>query len=275
MAVRSGSPTTTSVPTVVFIHGAFMSAESWDPWKQRFEARGYKTVAPAWPFLDHTVDELQHAPDPRFGRLGIGEIVDNYAAIIRELGQPPILVGHSFGGLFVQLLLDRGVGAAGVAIDPAPPKGVLPGVNAVRASLPVILGWGSWEKVRWMPYKNFQWGWVHTLSEPEQRAAYDQHVIPTSGRLFFQALLAQLTDVTKVNYRNHLRAPLLMIAGELDRTVETRMVLANFRKYARSTAVTDYREFPGRTHWICRQPGWEEVADHALDWLAKQLGAAT
>jgi len=261
------------VRPVVFIHGAFMSAESWDPWRQRFEARGYKCIAPAWPFLDHGVDELQHAADPRFGKLGIGEIVDNYAAVIRDLGQPPILVGHSFGGLFVQLLLDRGIGAAGVAIDPAPPKGVLPGANAVRASLPVILGWGSWEKVRRMPFRNFQWGWVHTLSEPEQRAAYDQHVIPTSGRLFFQALLAQLTDVTKVNYRNHLRAPLLIIAGELDRTVEAKMNLANFRKYARSTAVTDYREFPGRTHWICRQPGWEEVADHALDWLAKQAPA--
>jgi pimeloyl-ACP methyl ester carboxylesterase len=258
---------------VVFIHGAFMSAESWAPWIQRFEARGYKCVAPAWPFLDHSVDELQHAPDPRFGKLGIGEIVDNYASIIRELAQPPILVGHSFGGLFVQLLLDRGIGAAGVAIDPAPPKGVLPGANAVRASLPVIRGWAFWEKVRRMPFKSFQWGWVHTLSESEQRVAYDAHVIPTSGRLFCPALLAQLTDVTKVNYRNHLRAPLLIIAGELDRTVEAKMNLANFKKYIRSTAVTDYREFPGRTHWICRQPGWEEVADHALDWLAKQAPA--
>ena len=261
--------------TVVFIHGAFMSAESWEPWRQRFEARGYTCVAPAWPFLDHSVDDLQRAPDPRFGRLGIGEIVDNYAAIIRELDQPPILVGHSFGGLFVQLLLDRGIGAAGVAIDPAPPKGVLPSANAVRASLPVILGWSFWEKVRRMPFKNFQWGWVHTLSEPDQRAAYDQHVIPTSGRLFFQALLAPLTDVTKVNYRNSLRAPLLILAGELDRTVEAKMNLANFRKYARSTAVTDYHEFPGRTHWTCRQPGWEQVADYAIDWLAKQLGPAT
>jgi pimeloyl-ACP methyl ester carboxylesterase len=257
------------VRPVVFIHGAFMSAESWDLWMQRFEARGYKCVAPAWPFLDHGVDELQHAPDRRFGKLGIPEIVDNYASIIRDLAQPPILVGHSFGGLFVQLLLDRGIGAAGVAIDPAPPKGVLPGANAVRASLPVISGWGFWDKVRRMPLRNFRWGWVHTLSEPEQRAAYDQHVIPTSGRLFLQALLAPLTDVTKVNYRNHLRGPLLIIAGELDRTVEAKMNLANFRKYARSTAVTDYREFPGRTHWICRQPGWEEVADYTLDWLAK------
>ena len=261
--------------TVVFIHGAFMSAESWGPWMQRFGARGYKTLAPAWPFLDHSVDDLQNAPDRRFGKLGIGEIVDNYASIIRDLTEPPILVGHSFGGLFVQMLLDRGIGAAGVAIDPAPPKGVLPGKDAVRASLPVLLGWESWQRVRRMSFKNFQWGWVHTLSEAEQRAAYEQHVIPTSGRLFLQALLAPLTDDTKVNYRNSLRAPLLIIAGELDRTVEASMNLANFRKYARSTAVTDYRAFPGRTHWIVGQPGWEEVADYVMDWLAKQVRPAT
>lgn len=261
--------------TVVFIHGAFMSAESWGPWMQRFEARGFKTLAPAWPFLDHSVDDLQHAPDRRFGKLGIGEIVDNYAAIIRELEEPPILVGHSFGGLFVQMLLDRGIGAAGVAIDPVPPKGVLPGTNAVRASLPVLLGWESWQRVRRMSFKNFQWGWVHTLSDAEQRAAFERHVIPTSGRLFLQALLAPLTDDTKVNYRNSLRAPLLIIAGELDRTVEASMNLANFRKYARSTAVTDYRAFPGRTHWIVGQPGWEEVADYVMDWLARQVRPAT
>jgi len=263
------------VKTVVFIHGAFMSAESWGPWMQRFEARGYKAVAPAWPFLDHSVDELQRAPDRRFGKLGIREIVDNYAAIIRELGAPPVLVGHSFGGLFVQMLLDRGFGAAGVAIDPAPPKGVLPGKNAVRASLPVLLAWESWQRVRRMSFEQFQWGWVHTLSEPEQREAYQSQVIPTSGRLFLQALLAPLTNDTRVNYRNHLRGPLLIIAGELDRTVEASMNQANFRKYSRSTAVTDYREFPGRTHWIVGQPGWEEVADHAMDWLAKQVGPAT
>jgi pimeloyl-ACP methyl ester carboxylesterase len=263
------------VTPVVFIHGAFMSPESWDPWRQRFEARGHKSVAPAWPFLDHGVEDLQRKVDPRFGRLGIGEIVDNYASIIRDLEKPPILVGHSFGGLFVQMLLDRGFGVAGVAIDPAPPKGVLPRMNSVRAGLPVLLGWNSWQSVRRMSYQHFRWAWVHTLSEPEQRAAYDEHVIPTSGRIFLQALLAPFTDDTKVNYRNGLRAPLLIISGQLDRTVEAQMNLANFRKYARSSAVTAYHEFPGRTHWTLRQPGWEEVADYTLDWLGKQLGPAT
>lgn len=260
---------------VVFIHGAFMSADSWALWMRRFEARGYKTVAPAWPFLDHSVEDLQRRPDRRLGKLGIGEIVHNYASIIRDFEEPPILVGHSFGGLFVQMLLDRGIGAAGVAIDPAPPKGVLPGRNAVRASLPVLLGWESWQRVRRLSFEQFQWGWVHTLSESEQRAAYESQVIPTSGRLFLQALLAPLTSDTRVNFRNNLRGPLLIISGELDRTAEASMNLANFRKYSRSTAVTDYREFPGRTHWIVGQPGWEEVADHAMDWLAKHVGPAT
>lgn len=251
-----------------------MSAESWEPWLRRFEARGHRSAAPAWPFLDHDLEDLQRAPDRRFGRLGITEIVDNYASIIRDYPTEPILVGHSFGGLFVQLLLDRGLGAAGIAIDPAPPKGVLPGMNSIRAGLPVLLGLNSWRSVRRMSFEHFQWAWVHTLSEPEQRAAYE-HVVPTSGRLFLQALTAPVTDVTKVNFRNGERAPLLIIAGELDRTVEAKMNLANFHKYARSNAVTDYREFPGRTHWIIRQPGWEEVADHALDWLAMQPGAST
>ena len=253
----------------MFVHGAFMSAESWDPWRERFAARGYECVAPPWPFLDGDVSDLQRGPDPRFGKLGIGEIVDNYAAVIRDLGTPPVLVGHSFGGLFVQMLLDRGLGVAGVAIDPAPPKGVLPGLNAIRASLPVLLGWNSWQRVRWMSLSTFQWGWVHTLSEPEQRAAFEQHVIPTSGRLFMQALLAAFTDVTKVNYANDERAPLLIVAGELDRTVEAAMNRANVARYQASRAVTEFREFPGRTHWICRQPGWEEVADFALDWLER------
>jgi pimeloyl-ACP methyl ester carboxylesterase len=255
--------------SVVFIHGAFMSCSSWDDWKERFASRGYECVAAPWPFLDRPVKELQRTPDPRFGKLGIREIVDNYVAIIREFAEPPILVGHSFGGLFVQMLLDRGFGACGVAIDPAPPKGVLPGISAVRASLPVLLGWDSWMRVRRMSFGGFRWGWVHTMSVREQRAAYEEQVIPTSGRIFLQALLAPFTDVTKVNYRNAKRAPLLIIAGELDRTVEAAMNRANFRRYERSGAVTELREFAGRTHYICGQPGWEEVADFALEWIAK------
>jgi len=258
--------------TIVFVHGAFMSARSWDLFAARYAARGYRCVAPPWPYLDGAPADLRRSVDPRFGRLGVGDIVDHYERVVREQDEPPILIGHSFGGLFVQMLLDRGLGAAGVAIDPAPPKGVLPGPNAVRASLPVLLGWNSWRTVRKMSFESFQWSWVHTLDEPAQRAAYDDHVVPTSGRLFMQALLAPLTNDTRVRYDNASRAPLLIIAGSLDRTVEARMNRDNHRRYARSGAVTEFREFAGRTHWTCRQPGWEEVADFAVEWAEAKTG---
>lgn len=255
--------------TAVFVHGAWVTSPSWADWQRRFETRGYRTIAPAWPHDDRPAEALRGSPDPRLADVGIGEIVEHYAAIIRGLDEPPILIGHSFGGLFVQVLLDGGLGAAGVAIDSAPPKGVLPGLNAVRASLPALMGWNSWREVRRMSFENFRWGWVHTLSPAEQRAAYDEFVIPTPGRIFLQALLAPITDVTKVNFRNSARAPLLIIAGELDRTVAARMNRANFERQRRSGAVTEFREFPGRTHWICTQPGWEEVADFTLAWVEK------
>jgi alpha-beta hydrolase superfamily lysophospholipase len=120
-----------------------------------------------------------------------------------------------------------------------------------------------------MSFESFRWGWVHTLDESAQRAAFHDHVVPTWGRIFLQALLAPLTNVTKVNYRNAARVPLLIIAGELDRTVEARMNRDNFARFAQSRAKTDFREFPGRTHFICGQPGWEEVADFALDWAER------
>ena len=253
--------------TIVFIHGAWVTPSCWDGFKTRYEKRGYNCLAPAWPFDDRPVPELRRNPASELGKIGITEIVDHYAEIIKKLPERPILVGHSFGGLFVQLLLDRGLGAAGIAIDSAPPKGVLPGINATRAGLPVLLNWGGWRKVANMSFKNFQWGFVHTLSEPEQRTAYDKHVVPTPGRIYFQATLG---IGAAVNFRNHDRSPLLLIAGELDRTVEARMNRSNFKKYRNSKAVTAFKEFPGRTHWLIGAPGWEEIADYAIDWAEKR-----
>src|SRR6266542_5733612 len=137
-------------------------------WSSDVCSSDLRCIAPAWPYDDRPVGELRATPDPRLAAIGIGEIVDHYDRIVRGLDRP-ILIGHSFGGLFVQMLLDRGLGAAGVSIDPAPPKGILPGPNAVRASLPVLMGWQSWSRIRTTPFESFQWGWVHTLDRAAQR----------------------------------------------------------------------------------------------------------
>lgn len=255
------------MPTIVLIHGAWMNPESWQHVKERYERRGYTVHAPAWPHDDRPVAALRQSPDPGLVGIGVQEIVAHYEQFIRGLSEVPILIGHSFGGLFVQMLLDRGLGKAGVAIDPAPPKGVLPSFDALRASWPVASTFGFGKKVFSMRFEDFQWGWVHTLAEAEQRAAWERFVVPTPGKVFEDAALSLINSKTEVNFLNHTRAPLMIFAGEADRTVSASMNRANYKCYAKSRAVTAFREWPGRTHWLMAQPGWEEIADTAIEWV--------
>jgi pimeloyl-ACP methyl ester carboxylesterase len=259
--------------TIVFIHGAWVTPACWYPFRGFFEERGFECLAPAWPGKDRPIEAIRADPSALAG-LGIAEIVDHYERVIRELPEAPVLVGHSFGGLFVQILLDRGVGACGVAIDPAPPKGVLVfEPTAYRALLSVLTTWRGWRKVVRWSFARFRYAFVHTLSEADARTAYDRHVTPETGRIFFQAALAPFDrhSPATVNFSNGRRRPLLMIAGAVDRIVPAPAVRRNFRKFAGSRATTDFREFPGRSHWIIAQEGWQEVAGFALGWIDAQL----
>ena len=260
--------------TIVLVHGAWVTPLCWENFKGYFESRGYTCLAPAWPYKDRSVEELRRNPDPNLGHLGLIEIVDHYDRIIRKLDAPPILVGHSYGGLFVQMLLDRGLGTAGVAINSAPPKGVLPFYPSVlRANSGVLTTFGGWHKILRQSFKEFQYAFVNALPESEQRAAYDRFVVPETGRIFFQSAFALFNVATQVDFRNCRRAPLLLVAGSADHIVPAAMNRANFSKYKSSSAITEYKEFTGRCHWIIAQPGWEEVADFVAQWLKRVSGS--
>lgn len=258
-------------PTIVFIHGAWVTADCWDRFVPFFEAKGYRCLAPSWPGKERSVEAIRADPTPLAG-LGIGEIVDHYGAIISALDEPPILIGHSFGGLFTQILLDRGLGAAGVAIDSAPPRGIWAyEPTALRSLLTALLHWRVWRKVVRWKFSNFRYAFVHTLPQAEASAAYDRYVIPETGRIFFQSAVAMVdsSSPTRVDFSNGTRAPLLLIAGAKDRIVPAVINRRNLKAYAKSRARTDYREFPDRTHWIIAQDGWDEVAEHAATWLSE------
>jgi len=260
---------TTMTQTIVFIHGASVTPRCWEPFRAYFRERGYDCLAPAWPGKDRPIEAIRADPSPLLG-LGIAEIARHYEQVIRTLPEPPILLGHSFGGLVVQILLDRGLGACGVAIDPAPPKGVLAfEPSAVRSLASVLLTWRGWRKVVRWSYGSFRYAFVHALPEDEARAAFETQVTPETGRVFFQAALAMFSrhSPATVNFRNDARAPLLILAGGEDHIVPASVVRRNYRKYATSSAVTDFGEFAGRTHWIIAQEGWEEVAASALGWI--------
>ena len=255
--------------TVFFLHGAWMTPLCWEPFAGFFERRGWRTLAPAWPYHDRPVAEQRRAPAPELARLGAAEILDHYERLIRAMPEPPFLVGHSFGGLWVQLLLGRGVGRAGVAIDSAPPRGVLPlQWSAPRSTGPALLTLAPRSTVS-LTLEQFRYAFVHTLPDAAVRAAWERHVVPETRRIIFQAAAAPLDPVSplRVNFAKADRAPLLLVAGADDHIVPAAQNRSNYAKYRFSPARTGFKEFPGRTHWIIAQDGWEEVAGYVADWL--------
>jgi len=255
-------------PTIVLIHGLWLTPKSWEGWIRKFEQAGYKVLAPAWPGMEGDVETIRKNPAALRG-MRLMTVVDHYDRIVRGLDAPPILMGHSFGGLIVQLLVDRGLGAAGVVIDSAQSAGVpvLP-LSTVRATLSILGNPFTFNKAVSLTPSQFNYAFTNELDAAESKKVYDRLAVPGPARILWDGAFSLLNPKasSRVNYRNGKRAPLLFIAGGKDHLVPPAINKANVRKYSRSSALTAYREFPGRTHNTVSQAGWEQVADFALSW---------
>ena len=258
----------TSPRTIVLVHGLWVTPLSWEPFKRFYETRGYRVLAPAWPGIEGSVADMRRDPSS-FNGVGAAEVVDHYAKIIRALPEPPIIIGHSYGGAITQLLIDRGLGAAGVAIDSVPPKGILllP-LSTNLALVPALLNPATLRGTFLFTFKQWWRVFANTLAESEAREAYEAQAIPAPGRAIFQAALANVTPnaATTVDFKNPSRAPLLFIGGEKDVIMPASLSRKIFNKHRASPRVTDYKEFPGRSHYLIAERGWEEVAEYALSW---------
>ncbi|WP_309068765.1 alpha/beta hydrolase [Microbacterium sp.] len=257
-------------PPIVLVHGLWMTPSSWDTWAGRYRARGHDVIAPGWPGIDdRTPQEVRENPKPLENR-GITDIVDAYDRIIRALPQQPIIMGHSFGGIFTQMLLDRGLGIAGVGVEPGQPAGVfsLP-FSTLRTGLPILSNPFRMRKASPLSKAHFHYTFGNDLSRAASDREWDKSAVNAVNRVFFEGVLSlpkPKSGITRVDFRKPDRAPLLLISGGIDHVAPPAIQKATLKKYAQGPSLVERKEFPGRTHRIVSQDGWEEVADYALEW---------
>jgi pimeloyl-ACP methyl ester carboxylesterase len=253
---------------IVFIHGLWLHASAWADWIELFRSAGYEPLAPGWPGDSDSVAATRSANN--LAGKGIDDIAAHYAGIIRALPTKPILIGHSFGGLFVQRLLGENLGIAGVAIDPAQIRGVLPLPFAqIRSGFPVLGNPLNWSRTVSLTAAQFRYGFANAVSEHESAELFAKWTIPGPGRPLFEAALANFNPKSpaKIATDNSTRGPLLLISGGQDHTVPDVVTRAAFKLYAKSSAVTELKQFPNRGHSLTIDSGWREIADASLAWL--------
>jgi pimeloyl-ACP methyl ester carboxylesterase len=257
---------------VVFIHGLWLHASSWQPWVDAFRTAGYDPVAPGWPHEAETVAGAREHPEAVAG-IGIDDVTAHMAAVVDGLPVAPVIVGHSFGGLVAEKLLGQGRGAAAVAIDPAQIKGVLPlPLAQLRAALPALGNPANRSRAVSLTRKEFRFGFGNALTPEESDRLYEEWTIPSPARPLFQAAAANFSmhSEATVDTDNDTRGPLLLISGLEDHTVPDVVTRSTLKQYRKSTAVTELKQFEGRGHSLTIDSGWREVADAVLGWLADQ-----
>jgi pimeloyl-ACP methyl ester carboxylesterase len=271
---------TADKPPIVLIHGLWMTPKSWSTWAERFRALGHEVIVPGWPGIDdRTVEDVRRDPAPLKG-IGLTPIVDHYDRIIRDLPRPPIIMGHSFGGLLTQLLADRGLGAAYVAVAPAQPAGVLTlPPSTLRTGAPILSNPLAINGASRISRRHFHYTFGNDLPRGESDRLWDEYAVNSYNRAFFEgvgSLFSPKRAVTRVDFGRADRAPMLVLAGEIDHVVPPAITRAIVKKYrAAGPATVDYREYAGRTHRLVSQDGWQEIADDALGWAVAHAQPAS
>lgn len=251
---------------IVFVHGLWALANSWSDWAAHFTAHGYAPITVDWPG-DQPDRTASLADANSLAGLGIEQIVDHTVAVVAALDLKPVVVGHSMGGLVVQILAGRGLNAATVALSPAPMAGVwkIP-PSMVRSVFPVLRNPANFFRAVPLGLNRSQRVFTNAVSEDEGRAIHEKYVGMAPARPLFQTAVANIArrSPARVDTTNPDRGPMLLVAGSKDRICPRSVVKAAFGRQRLNPGTTQYLEVPDAGHSLFVDHNWKVVADAVL-----------
>ncbi|NVK03203.1 MAG: alpha/beta hydrolase [Flavobacteriia bacterium] len=248
--------------TILFIHGLFMTNESWKEWEAFFQEKGYTTYAPANPGHEGTPSELRNNTPNRLGHVNLTDVLNKMEAFIATLPEKPILIGHSMGALVAQKLVEKELAEAAVVISSAPPKGVITLKPSFAKSNLGVLNPFKGNSVFYPTKKWFHYAFTNTLSREASDKIFDELVVPESRNIPRETL----KKAGKIDFKKP-HAPMLFVSGKEDHITPASLNKTNFKRYKDEDSVREHKIFEGRDHFIAGEDGWEEVANYVYDWL--------
>jgi pimeloyl-ACP methyl ester carboxylesterase len=250
--------------SIVFITGAFFSNSCWDEWQLYFNRSGYTCIAPAWPNKNLSSEDLRNLhPSVLIASNGLATLADYYASIVHSLPPKPILIGHSLGGFIVQLLMQRGMAAAGVAIHSFPPPAVSWfNFSFLKSSLDLMDFFSPAGESYMISFKKWKRAIANGMHCDQQKQSYYDYAVPESKLVIRDSFRCK----EKINfYEPH--APLLFTSGSQDKFMPNSLNFKNFKKYRHAESITRYKEFKGHNHLVFGETTWIHEAEFILNWL--------
>ncbi|WP_194975842.1 alpha/beta hydrolase [Aquiflexum lacus] len=253
--------------TIILIHGLFQNSHSWHNWITFFEEKGYTVYAPSFPYHDGDPQVLQKEIDPELVNLNFPQVMDFMIAFVDSLQEKPIVIGHSIGGLITQKLVEMDKASMGITLASANPRGIsVLNWKYIRSNFRMVNPLRSRNKVCQPPMRWFNYTFFNTIIDSAARAEHHTYFIPES-RIIAKTSTQKGMEIDF----EKAHVPMLFIAGEKDNDLPPQLIRKNYKAYHHNGSIRQYHLFPGRSHYIASEPGWEEVAGFVEEWIKERL----
>jgi len=254
--------------TIIFIHGMFQNAKSWDTWVKYFTDKGYNCIAESWPLHEGEPAQLRANPPAGLGELKLATVIDKYRQLASSQTEKPILIGHSVGGLITQILVNEGLAKLGVPISPVAPNGMITIDWEFTKNSAAIMNPLKGDEPFTMNLEGFQDSFANTMSIEQVKELFERTATHDSRNVLRNCM----GEDGKVDL-DLPHVPLLFIAGVEDHIIPYELVEKNSKAYTDEISSVSFRKFAGRSHFICVEPGYDEVLTVVADWIEQKEDA--